>query len=151
MLCPLCETVSEDVSSLLGKNKFYAMLSGEQEFEDLDLDITPTSSPPASPRRQQAVDGEDDEVDKPLIPDNCSDSSWEAESSAKSARKSSRPKMPSRPYVPEDGGHDGPLRKRGVRCMECPACLRKEDCGQCEMCKDKKKFGGPGIKKQACM
>ena len=35
--------------------------------------------------------------------------------------------------------------------MECPACLRKDDCGQCEMCRDKRKFGGPGIKKQACM
>lgn len=91
----------------------------------------------------------EEEEDKPMIPDNCSDSSWEAESAHKSARKSARPRVPSRPHFEEP--HDGPLRKRGVRCMECPACLRKDDCGQCEMCKDKKKFGGPGVKKQACM
>ncbi len=81
--------------------------------------------------------------------DDASDSSWETESQSKSARKSARPKVFSRPYVPED--YDGPLRKRGVRCMECSACLRKDDCAKCEMCKDKKKFGGPGVKKQACM
>ena len=91
----------------------------------------------------------DEEMGKSLIPDNCSDSSWEADGS-KSARKSSRPKMPPRPLLIEDGS-DVPLRKRGVRCMECVACLRKEDCGQCEMCRDKRKFGGPGIKKQACV
>ena len=45
----------------------------------------------------------------------------------------------------------GNLRKRGVRCMECPACLRQDDCGRCEFCKDKRKFGGPAVKKQACM
>lgn len=45
----------------------------------------------------------------------------------------------------------GTIRKRGVRCMECPACLRQDDCGRCEFCKDKRKFGGPAIKKQACM
>ena len=49
---------------------------------------------------------------------------------------------------PEDVGG---LRKRGVRCNACSACLRKEDCGKCIMCKDKKKFGGPGVKKQACV
>jgi hypothetical protein len=42
-------------------------------------------------------------------------------------------------------------RKRGVRCMDCPACLRTEDCGACVFCKDKPKFGGPGVKKQACV
>ena len=42
-------------------------------------------------------------------------------------------------------------RKRGVRCMECAACLHSEDCGSCIYCKDKPKFGGPGVKKQACM
>jgi hypothetical protein len=77
--------------------------------------------------------------------DDASDSSWEA----KSARKSSRPKMPPRQH--SIGDEPGPLRKRGVRCMECPACLRKDDCAKCEYCRDKKKFGGPGIKKQACM
>lgn len=81
--------------------------------------------------------------------DNASDSSWEVEVISKSARKTSRPKMPPRQFT--FGEDNGRLRKRGVRCMECPACQRKDDCGKCEMCRDKKKFGGLGVKKQACM
>ena len=38
----------------------------------------------------------------------------------------------------------------------CPTCdppsrSGLEDCGVCEMCLDKRKFGGPGIKKKACL
>jgi len=36
------------------------------------------------------------------------------------------------------------------RCGQCPACLR-EDCGTCEECCHKKKFGGDGSSKQACL
>ena len=39
--------------------------------------------------------------------------------------------------------------KRKARCKKCPGCI-KDDCGTCEYCKDMKKFGGPGRKKQAC-
>ena len=39
-----------------------------------------------------------------------------------------------------------PARKR---CNECTGC-KAEDCGQCAPCKDKKKFGGPNVRKQAC-
>lgn len=38
----------------------------------------------------------------------------------------------------------------GRRCMHCNGCTRA-DCGECIYCKDKKKFGGPGKKKRACM
>jgi len=41
------------------------------------------------------------------------------------------------------------LKKLG-RCHKCEACL-KEDCGECEPCKDKKKFGGKGKLKQSCI
>ena len=34
--------------------------------------------------------------------------------------------------------------------MQCQGCLRS-DCGDCTNCKDKKKFGGPGKKKKACI
>ena len=34
------------------------------------------------------------------------------------------------------------------RCGECEGCNR-EDCSNCEACKDKPKFGGKGTKKQA--
>ncbi|XP_015760472.1 PREDICTED: CXXC-type zinc finger protein 1-like [Acropora digitifera] len=38
-------------------------------------------------------------------------------------------------------------RKRSRRtCGECFACLTTEDCGQCDVCKDMKKFGGPAVK-----
>ena len=126
-----------------GKGKYSAMLEGDQDTDYFSMDETP---PPGLPS-PKLLDTEDE--DKPVIPDDTSDASWEAESVPKSAaRKSSRPKIAPRPHVPD---YDGPLRKRGVRCMECPACMRKDDCGQCEMCRDKKKFGGPGVKKQACM
>lgn len=36
------------------------------------------------------------------------------------------------------------------KCMECPGCKTVNDCGTCKYCKDKRKFGGPGIKKKAC-
>ena len=38
-------------------------------------------------------------------------------------------------------------------CSQALAAERKanyEDCGECVNCKDKKKFGGPGIKKKTC-
>merc|ERR1711865_100785 len=33
----------------------------------------------------------------------------------------------------------------------CNACKVKEDCGKCNNCKDKKKFGGEGKQRQACV
>jgi len=39
---------------------------------------------------------------------------------------------------------------RAKRCNACAGCTR-EDCGTCEMCKDRTKFGGPNKKKQACL
>ncbi|EOD06215.1 hypothetical protein EMIHUDRAFT_446541 [Emiliania huxleyi CCMP1516] len=38
---------------------------------------------------------------------------------------------------------------RALRCGTCDGCKRA-DCGRCPNCKDKPKFGGPGVKKQAC-
>lgn len=35
-------------------------------------------------------------------------------------------------------------------CGECDACLRTDDCGQCDFCKDMKKFGGPNKIRQKC-
>lgn len=35
-------------------------------------------------------------------------------------------------------------------CGECDACLRTEDCAQCDFCKDMKKFGGPNKIRQKC-
>ena len=42
-------------------------------------------------------------------------------------------------------------KKRGTlqRCGQCVPCTRS-DCGACQNCLDKPKFGGPGLRKQAC-
>ena len=40
-------------------------------------------------------------------------------------------------------------RRRRNRCGTCKGCMRN-DCGTCVACKDRPKFGGRGIKKQAC-
>ena len=41
-------------------------------------------------------------------------------------------------------------RTRMTRCGECKACL-STDCGKCQFCKDKPKFGGPGSLKKVCV
>ena len=40
--------------------------------------------------------------------------------------------------------------RKSKRCFECNAC-KKPDCRKCLMCKDMKKYGGKGLKKQSCM
>ncbi|KAL1495699.1 hypothetical protein AB1Y20_016562 [Prymnesium parvum] len=45
-----------------------------------------------------------------------------------------------------------PLEARArklARCGKCEGCTRLE-CGECGSCSDKPRFGGPGVKKQAC-
>lgn len=39
---------------------------------------------------------------------------------------------------------------RSNRCGSCAACNAR-DCGTCKNCRDKPRFGGPGIKKKACL
>ena len=43
-----------------------------------------------------------------------------------------------------------PLRARRKRCGKCKQCL-DTDCGTCTHCADKARFGGKGVKKQACL
>lgn len=51
-------------------------------------------------------------------------------------RRTKRPKAPKRPIpLLLESESQSPLRKRGVRCMECPACLRADDCGKCSNCR----------------
>ncbi|XP_043936320.1 CXXC-type zinc finger protein 1 isoform X1 [Protopterus annectens] len=41
--------------------------------------------------------------------------------------------------------------KRSARmCGECESCMRTDDCGQCDFCRDMKKFGGPNKIRQKC-
>ena len=43
------------------------------------------------------------------------------------------------------------VMKGKLQCGHCENCLLQRDCGKCKMCLDKKKFGGPGKKKQRCI
>ena len=52
------------------------------------------------------------------------------------------------PRTKKDKGGD--KEKRLARCGKCANCCRS-DCGTCYNCADKPKFGGPGVKKQACI
>ena len=38
-----------------------------------------------------------------------------------------------------------------TRCGKCDGCATTDDCGRCKYCKDKKKNGGPGRLKKACI
>jgi len=44
---------------------------------------------------------------------------------------------------------DKPPKITKYRCGACAGCMRHE-CGACGNCRDKKRFGGPGSRKQAC-
>lgn len=110
------------------KHDPYDMSSSDESPMDV---TTPIFKP--DKRKSATFDDDDDDI------------SWE------SISKSRRTPKPKTPYTPDSRGDGDGKRKRGVRCMECAACLRTEDCGRCEFCLDKKKFGGPNIKKQACM
>jgi len=43
-----------------------------------------------------------------------------------------------------------PKQKLSRKCMECGSCLRTEDCGKCDYCKDMKKYGGQNKLRQNC-
>ncbi|KTG07219.1 hypothetical protein cypCar_00010733 [Cyprinus carpio] len=64
-----------------------------------------------------------------------------------------RPKLAATPIIPrpvKPASNMSVLRRRRVRCKRCEACLRTE-CGDCNFCRDMKKFGGPGKLKQTCV
>ncbi|KAF0037959.1 hypothetical protein F2P81_010833 [Scophthalmus maximus] len=54
------------------------------------------------------------------------------------------PKRVSSPHVQNNG------KGRSAKCKRCEACVRPE-CGDCNFCRDMKKFGGPGKLKQTCV
>lgn len=59
-------------------------------------------------------------------------------------------------FPPQQSPHTPGSSKRAVvkvdRVLRCGACegCRRADCGRCPNCRDKPKFGGAGVKKQAC-
>ncbi|XP_016359424.1 uncharacterized protein LOC107701816 isoform X3 [Sinocyclocheilus anshuiensis] len=62
-------------------------------------------------------------------------------------------KMVKMDFVPDgdDDEDDWAAKKRNRRmCRQCDACLREDDCGKCDFCMDKPKFGGSNKKRQKC-
>lgn len=44
-----------------------------------------------------------------------------------------------------------PSKPKSYRCGHCMGCYRVEDCGRCTMCRDMRKYGGPGRHKGKCL
>ncbi|XP_051945104.1 lysine-specific demethylase 2A-like [Xyrauchen texanus] len=63
---------------------------------------------------------------------------------------SSTPILPLVPRPVKPSSSISALRRRRVRCKRCEACLRTE-CGDCNYCRDMRKFGGPGRLKKSCV
>ncbi|XP_063150087.1 methyl-CpG-binding domain protein 1 isoform X9 [Candoia aspera] len=62
-----------------------------------------------------------------------------------------------KPTIQRDPGGNPIVRRRqssksrrSRKCGECEACLLKTDCGRCDFCCDKPKFGGQNLKRQKC-
>uniref|UniRef100_A0A672JSI5 [histone H3]-dimethyl-L-lysine(36) demethylase n=1 Tax=Sinocyclocheilus grahami TaxID=75366 RepID=A0A672JSI5_SINGR len=62
----------------------------------------------------------------------------------------SAPVLPLVPRPVKPSSSISALRRRRVRCKRCEACLRTE-CGDCNYCRDMRKFGGPGRLKKSCV
>lgn len=73
------------------------------------------------------------------------DAFWGAVECCMALQAGSSSVQQSSPSPPEDKSK----RLRAARCGTCIGCVRG-DCGECKNCLDKPKFGGRGIKKQAC-
>uniref|UniRef100_A0A8C9X5M6 CXXC-type zinc finger protein 1 n=1 Tax=Sander lucioperca TaxID=283035 RepID=A0A8C9X5M6_SANLU len=56
----------------------------------------------------------------------------------------------STPQAKIDRRRGSQIKRSARMCGECDACLRTEDCAQCDFCKDMKKFGGPNKIRQKC-
>uniref|UniRef100_A0A673JE79 CXXC-type zinc finger protein 1 n=1 Tax=Sinocyclocheilus rhinocerous TaxID=307959 RepID=A0A673JE79_9TELE len=54
------------------------------------------------------------------------------------------------PDFKSDGRRGSQIKRSARMCGECEACMRTEDCGLCDFCKDMKKFGGPNKIRQKC-
>lgn len=54
------------------------------------------------------------------------------------------------PDFKSDGRRGSRIKRSARMCGECEPCMRTEDCGLCDFCKDMKKFGGPNKIRQKC-
>nr|XP_058133701.1 methyl-CpG-binding domain protein 1 isoform X34 [Dasypus novemcinctus] len=63
-----------------------------------------------------------------------------------------QPSPPPSPPQPQEPTELQPYtnRRQNRKCGTCTACLRRTDCGHCDFCCDKPKFGGSNQKRQKC-
>ncbi|XP_032939443.1 methyl-CpG-binding domain protein 1 isoform X3 [Catharus ustulatus] len=64
--------------------------------------------------------------------------------------KGKEKKKPGRPPKPPGPRGRGVRSRASRRCGVCAACRRPADCGRCDFCRDKPKFGGQNLKRQKC-
>uniref|UniRef100_A0A8U7NW29 Methyl-CpG binding domain protein 1 n=1 Tax=Corvus moneduloides TaxID=1196302 RepID=A0A8U7NW29_CORMO len=79
---------------------------------------------------------------------------------ARAAKKTQSPRPLTEKWKPpverEPSDASSTRQRRGVRsrasrrCGVCAACRRPADCGRCDFCRDKPKFGGQNLKRQKC-
>ncbi|XP_015419318.1 PREDICTED: methyl-CpG-binding domain protein 1 isoform X9 [Myotis davidii] len=67
-------------------------------------------------------------------------------------RPRTQPLPPLPPPQPPESPEMQPYtnRRQNRKCGACAACLRRMDCGHCDFCFDKPKFGGSNQKRQKC-
>ncbi|XP_058413110.1 methyl-CpG-binding domain protein 1 isoform X37 [Diceros bicornis minor] len=67
-------------------------------------------------------------------------------------RPQTQPLPPPPPSQPQESPELQPYtnRRQNRKCGACAACLRRMDCGHCDFCCDKPKFGGSNQKRQKC-
>nr|KAF6471774.1 methyl-CpG binding domain protein 1 [Molossus molossus] len=67
-------------------------------------------------------------------------------------RPRTQPLPPLPPSQPPESPELQPYtnRRQNRKCGACAACLRRMDCGHCDFCCDKPKFGGSNQKRQKC-
>ncbi|CAN8177889.1 unnamed protein product [Coccothraustes coccothraustes] len=64
--------------------------------------------------------------------------------------KATEKKKPGRPPKAPGPRGRGVRSRASRRCGVCAACRRPADCGRCDFCRDKPKFGGQNLKRQKC-
>ncbi|XP_041330446.1 methyl-CpG-binding domain protein 1 [Pyrgilauda ruficollis] len=85
---------------------------------------------------------------KPLVERELSDAS--SARHRKLLTKGKEKKKPGRPPKAPGPRGRGVRSRASRRCGVCAACRRPADCGRCDFCRDKPKFGGQNLKRQKC-
>ena len=126
----------------------------KNSIKEMDPEVTPTKEKNEFPRRSSRArrtphnyneDESSEDLEHPFPP-KLRDSKSNATQRNDIKNPSSHSILESVVSPPSTGG----CRKGRFTCGCCEACLRP-DCGECIMCLDKPKFGGPHTKKQRCL